>query len=219
MTATRHIHAPCQLPPGGNVCPARYLCIKYLISSPKFILTLGSPPSRPLDRKPSLQGTLYKPNYENSTTQNVILTTSNHHPCHRHKLGAKDGPNSETRREGTPNCLVWGQKQARVGNGQKRCLARARRTNAPPRPCPQPHAPTHTQGSHTGPGLAQRPLPHGPYHSPAWPLLLGHGGGIFNFTKTSSDCPVMVRLVGQGRPAGDGMGWDGMGVSPPPVLT
>ena len=27
--------------------PARYLCIKYLISSPKFILTLGSPPSRP----------------------------------------------------------------------------------------------------------------------------------------------------------------------------
>ena len=23
----------------GNVCPARYLCIKYPISSPKFILT------------------------------------------------------------------------------------------------------------------------------------------------------------------------------------
>ena len=45
----------------------------------------------------------------------------NHHPCHRHKLGAKDGPNSETRREGTPNCLVrWGQKQARAGNGQKK---------------------------------------------------------------------------------------------------
>ena len=33
-------HAP-------GACPARYLCIKYLISSPKFILTLGSPPSRP----------------------------------------------------------------------------------------------------------------------------------------------------------------------------
>ena len=30
-----------------SACPARYLCIKYLISSPKFILTLGSPPSRP----------------------------------------------------------------------------------------------------------------------------------------------------------------------------
>ena len=31
----------------GNVCPARYLCIKYPGSSPKFILTEGSPPSRP----------------------------------------------------------------------------------------------------------------------------------------------------------------------------
>ena len=30
-----------------GACPARYLCIKYLISSPRFILTLGSPPSRP----------------------------------------------------------------------------------------------------------------------------------------------------------------------------
>ena len=30
-----------------SACPARYLCIKYLISSPKFILTWGSPPSRP----------------------------------------------------------------------------------------------------------------------------------------------------------------------------
>ena len=30
-----------------GACPARYLCIKYLIYSPKFILTLGSPPSRP----------------------------------------------------------------------------------------------------------------------------------------------------------------------------
>ena len=29
-----------------GACPARYLCIKYLISSPKFILTEGSPPSR-----------------------------------------------------------------------------------------------------------------------------------------------------------------------------
>ena len=29
-----------------GACPARYLCIKYLISSPRFILTLGSPPSR-----------------------------------------------------------------------------------------------------------------------------------------------------------------------------
>ena len=47
-----------------------------------------------LDRKPSLQGTLCKPKYENSTTQNVTPTTSNHHPCHRHELGAKDGPNS-----------------------------------------------------------------------------------------------------------------------------
>ena len=31
--------------PGARL--ARDLCIKYLISSPKFILTLGSPPSRP----------------------------------------------------------------------------------------------------------------------------------------------------------------------------
>ena len=30
-----------------STCPARYLCIKYLMSSPRFILTLGSPPSRP----------------------------------------------------------------------------------------------------------------------------------------------------------------------------
>ena len=30
-----------------GACPVRYLCIKYLISSPKFILTLGSPPNRP----------------------------------------------------------------------------------------------------------------------------------------------------------------------------
>ena len=42
----------------------------------------------------SVQGTLYKPKYENSTTQNVTPTTSNHHPCHRHVLGAKDGANS-----------------------------------------------------------------------------------------------------------------------------
>ena len=30
-----------------GVHPARYLCIKYLISSPKFVLTLGKPLSRP----------------------------------------------------------------------------------------------------------------------------------------------------------------------------
>ena len=30
-----------------GVRPARYLCIEYLISSPRFILTLGSPPRRP----------------------------------------------------------------------------------------------------------------------------------------------------------------------------
>ena len=30
-----------------GACPVRNLCLKYLISSPKFILTLGSPPSRP----------------------------------------------------------------------------------------------------------------------------------------------------------------------------
>ena len=34
-----------QRAPGA--CPVCYLCIKYLISSPKFIPTLGSPPSRP----------------------------------------------------------------------------------------------------------------------------------------------------------------------------
>ena len=78
-----------------GACPASYLCNKHLISSPQFSLTLGSPPSRlHLDCKPSLQGTLYKPKYENSTTQNVTPTTADYHPCHRHKLGAKDGPNS-----------------------------------------------------------------------------------------------------------------------------
>ena len=31
----------------AGACPVCYLCIQYLISSPKFILTLGIPPSRP----------------------------------------------------------------------------------------------------------------------------------------------------------------------------
>ena len=30
-----------------GACPARYLCITYLISSPKFVFTRGNPPSRP----------------------------------------------------------------------------------------------------------------------------------------------------------------------------
>ena len=30
-----------------GACPAHYLCIKYPISSPKFILTQGSPTKRP----------------------------------------------------------------------------------------------------------------------------------------------------------------------------
>ena len=49
----RYLHLTSQLrntlPMGEclpGTCPARYLCIKYLISSPKFFLTLGSPPSR-----------------------------------------------------------------------------------------------------------------------------------------------------------------------------
>ena len=103
----------------GNVCPARYLHIKYPISSPKCILTWGSPPSR-LDRKHSLQCTLHKPKCENSTTHNVTPTTSNHRCCHCDKRGAKDGPYSEAWREGSPHGFVRGQKQARVGNGQKR---------------------------------------------------------------------------------------------------
>ena len=37
--------APRERLPGP--CPARYLCIKYPISSPKFIPTSGSSPSRP----------------------------------------------------------------------------------------------------------------------------------------------------------------------------
>ena len=53
---------------------------------------------------------LHKPKYENSTTKNVTPTTSNHHLCHHHKLGAKDGPDSKTRREGAPDCLVRGGK-------------------------------------------------------------------------------------------------------------
>ena len=54
-----------------------------------------SPKWTALDRKPCLQSTLYKPpKYENSTTQNVTPTTSNHHPCHHHEPGAKDGPDS-----------------------------------------------------------------------------------------------------------------------------
>ena len=44
--------APCPwggmfAPRAPGACPVRYLCIKFLISSPKFILTLESPPSRP----------------------------------------------------------------------------------------------------------------------------------------------------------------------------
>ena len=59
-----------------------------------FVLSILSLPVSALDRKPSLQGTLHKPRYENSTAQTVTPTTSNHHPCQRHKLGAKDGPDS-----------------------------------------------------------------------------------------------------------------------------
>ena len=42
----------------------------------------GYPPREvpQVDRKTSVQSTLHKPKYENSTEQNVTPTTSNHHP-------------------------------------------------------------------------------------------------------------------------------------------
>ena len=50
-TSSTWLHVQRTYSPWGEcllgVRPACYLCIKYLISSPKFILTLGSPPSRP----------------------------------------------------------------------------------------------------------------------------------------------------------------------------
>ena len=88
--------------PWGNVWPVRAprmpgalpLCLSILSLAP----SLSSPREVPqVDRtrpQPSLQGTLYKPKYEDSTTQNVTPTTSNHHPCHRQKPGAKDGPDA-----------------------------------------------------------------------------------------------------------------------------
>ena len=104
----------CRCTPGA--CPARHLCTKSPGSSPKSILSSGSPPSRPaLDRKPSLKGTTQKSKYETSTTHNVTPITYNHRPCHRHKLGAKDGPDSWTWREGSPDCLVRGG--AKTGTG------------------------------------------------------------------------------------------------------
>ena len=88
--------------PRGNVCPARARRMPcalplYYVSYlwPQVCPHLGkSPKSTAPDRKPSLQGTLHKTKYEISTTQNGTPTASNHHPCHRHKVGAKDGPNS-----------------------------------------------------------------------------------------------------------------------------
>ena len=83
------------VPQGGNGCPARYLCIKYPISCPKFILTLGSPPSRPhwtanllckarcISRNMRIQQHKMSPPPFPTTTLTIII-----------KLGAKDGPHS-----------------------------------------------------------------------------------------------------------------------------
>ena len=46
VTHCFHAHEDTIVIPWGNVCPARYLCIKYPVCSPRFILTQGSPPSR-----------------------------------------------------------------------------------------------------------------------------------------------------------------------------
>ena len=69
----------------------------FVLSIVSLAPSLSSPrevPQAARDRKPSMQSTLHKPKYENSTTQNVTPTTSIHHPCQHHKLGAKDGPDS-----------------------------------------------------------------------------------------------------------------------------
>ena len=119
--------------------------------------------------------------------------TSNHHPCHCHKMGAKDGPNSQTRREGTPNHLVrWGQKQAWVGNGQKkkRCLARAQRANAPPQ---------------TVEVRLMKTIPNSSFFSSAMVLLslMAHEGGavleIFYHHNKGADTTFMfAKLFGWG---------------------
>ena len=69
--------------------------------------------------------------YENSTTQNVTATISNHHPCHHHKLGAKDGP--EARRYSRLFGEGGGGGKTRHGwvIVKKRCPARARRQILP----------------------------------------------------------------------------------------
>ena len=119
-----------QRAPGA--CPACYLCIKY----PTLAPNLSSPREVPqVDRtgpQPSVQSTLHKPKYENSTTQNVSPTTSNHHPCHHHKLGARDRFLDTAR--GTPHCLVrGGLNRHGWGMVNRRCPASAWHANTPPK--------------------------------------------------------------------------------------
>ena len=106
-------------------CPVRYLCIKYLVSRPKLILTWGSPPSRP---------------HETANLPCKASCISRDMRVQQHKMSLPPLPtttlaiirnwvqrmgHSQTRRGGTPDCLVRGGKN-RHGWGmvKKRCPAR-----------------------------------------------------------------------------------------------
>ena len=78
---------------GGGVRPAHARRATFVLSILALAPSLSSAREVPqVDRTRPCKARC--PKYENSTTQNVTPTTSNHHPCHRHKLGAKDGPES-----------------------------------------------------------------------------------------------------------------------------
>ena len=104
--------------PGMRLAHARraivlsILCLAPSLSPPREI------PQVDCTRSQTFPARHVAPKYENSTTQNVTPTTSNHDPCHHHKLGAKDGPDSA---RGYSRLFgEGGHKQARVGNGQKK---------------------------------------------------------------------------------------------------
>ena len=132
--------SPYVVPSGGmfarrapGTCPPRHLCIKYLIS--RFILTLGSPQSRP-------HWTANLPCKAPCISRNMRIQ--------QHKMSHPPLPTTtlaiainwvprmgQILRHGEKVLQIvwvrWGQKQARVGNGKKKkSPARARRANAPP---------------------------------------------------------------------------------------
>ena len=144
----------------GNVCQARARRATFVLRILSLAPSLSSPRESPkwttLDRKPSLQSTLHKPKYENSTTQNVTPTTSNHHRCH--KLGAPGThyPPNAHRHQARPGAPVWSMGTVPVRSrlepdGQDFGTSAAQgRTYRPERagcarPCPNPTPPPHIE--------------------------------------------------------------------------